>query len=178
MPQSDNPWKTLDSKTVYSSPWLTLYEDEVIKPNGEPGKYAYIKSPPFVLTVAFDGSRYAMIRQWRYPLDRVITEFPGGSIDEGESPLEAAKREFEEETGLKAEKWTEIGALLNPNEATVFLAEDLGEGQDKMSEDGIKECFWVTREEIESMIAEGELLDSKTLACLLLFDRHRLNAIG
>jgi len=172
MLQSDNPWKTISSKVVYRSPWLTLYEDNVIKPNGEPGTYTYTKHPPFVLTVAFDDSRFMLVRQWRYPLGQLLTEFPGGSIDENEEPLAAAKREFEEETGFIATKWTQIGTLLNPNEATVFLAEELKPGRDKMNEDGIKEYLRLTRDEINEAITQGELTDSKTLACLLLFDRH------
>ena len=172
MSQSNNPWQTLGSKVVYKSPWLTLYEDDVIKPNGEQGKYTYVKSPPFVLVVAFDGSRFVLVKQFRYPLGKTITEFPGGSIDEGESVLAAATRELEEETGFKAKKWTKIGSILNSNEAIVFLAEELEKSQDKMSEDGI-ECFLqLTRLELDNMIARGELTDSKTLACLTLFDRH------
>lgn len=172
MSQSDNPWKTLSSEVVYDSSWMTLYEDKVIKPNGEPGIYTYVKSPPFVLIVAFDDSKFIMVRQYRYPLGKIITEFPGGSIDDGESPLEAAKREFEEETGFLAKEWTELGSLLNPNEATVFLAEGLEEGRDKMNEDGIKEFLCPTRKELDDLITSGELTDSKTLACLLLFDRY------
>lgn len=151
---------------------MSLYEDEVIKPNGEPGIYTYIKSPPFVLTIAFDGLHLIMVRQYRHPLGQVVTEFPGGSIDQDETPLEAARREFEEETGYRAKKLTQIGTLLNPNEATVFLAEDLEKGQDKMDEDGIESLVRLPRDEINIMIDHGELTDSKTLACLLLLDRH------
>jgi ADP-ribose pyrophosphatase len=172
MPQSNNPWKTLGSKVIYESPLLALYEDDVIRPNGEQGKYSYVKSPPFVLMVAFDGRRIILVKQFRYPLRKVITEFPGGSIDEGESPLEAAKRELEEETGFKAKKWTKLGSILNPNEATVFLAEDLEKGNNKMSDDGIERFLQLTRAELDDMIAHDELTDSKTLACLLLFDRY------
>lgn len=149
----------------------------MIKPNGQPGQYTYAKHPPFVLTVAFDGARFMLVRQWRYPLGRLLTEFPGGSIDKGESPVDAAKREFEEETGFMAVKWTQIGTLLNPNEAAVFLAEELKPGRGKMDEDGIKEYLLLTQREIDAMIARGELTDSKTLACLLLFERYMSSKI-
>ncbi len=172
MAQSDNPWRTLGSKIIYQSPSLTLYEDDVIKPNGKQGKYSYTKSPPFVLVIAFDSGRFVLVKQFRYPLRKMITEFPGGSIDEGESPLEAAMRELEEETGFKAKKWTKLGSILNPNEATVFIAEELEKGKNKMRDDGIEGFMQFTRAELDDMIAHGELTDSKTLACLLLFDRY------
>ncbi len=89
-----NPWKTLDSRIVYQSPWFNLYEDKVVTPSGEPGIYAYPKSPPFVLVIGYQDGHFVMIRQYRYPLHRVMTEFPGGKIDDGETVLDAAKREF------------------------------------------------------------------------------------
>jgi len=174
MPGSNNPWKTVGSRVIYESPWFNLYEDSVIKPNGEPGIYAYPKSPPFVLIVGYDKGRFVMVRQYRYPLQRVMIEVPGGKIDDGESPLEAAKREFAEETGLAAAQWGKLGELHDPNHATVFLAEDLtAAGHDKMAEEGISETIKVTWVDIDRMIARNELTDSKTLACLLLFRQYR-----
>ncbi len=170
----NNPWKTLNSHVIHQSRWLTLYEDEVIMPNGKPGLYTYAKSPPFVLVVAYDGSQFIMVRQYRYPLGQVMTEFPGGSIDGSEEPLAAAKREFEEETGLRAQKWTRLGIIHNPNLATVFLAEELSDtGHDEMEEDGIANIVRITDEQIDHIIANEELTDSKTLAALTLFERYR-----
>src|SRR5581483_8707675 len=104
MSQPKISWKTIRSTVVYQSPWITLYDDEVTQPNGEPGKYSYVKGPPFVLTVAFDGERFILVEQYRYPLKQITVEVPGGGIDEGETPLNAAQREFEEETGFTAKK--------------------------------------------------------------------------
>ncbi|HEU4914626.1 MAG TPA: NUDIX hydrolase [Candidatus Saccharimonadales bacterium] len=177
MPEPVNPWRTLSSRIVHQSPWLTLYEDDVIKPNGEAGKYTYAKSPPFVLVVGYDGERSILVRQFRYPLKREMIEFPGGSIDEGEGPLEAAKREFEEETGLKADKWTKLGVIHNPNIATVFLAEQLTEtGKEQMDEDGIANVARLAWHDIDRLVSRGEFTDSKTLAALLLFERHHPKA--
>lgn len=173
MPKSINPWKTLSSRIVHQSPWLTLHEDNVIKPNGEAGKYTYAQSPPFVLVVGYDRERFILVRQFRYPLQREMIEFPGGSIDKGEEPLEAAKREFEEETGLKADEWTKLGIIHNPNLATVFLAEQLTEtGKEQMSEDGIASVIRLAWHDIDQLVSRGEFTDSKTLAALLLFERY------
>jgi len=173
MSEPINPWKILSSRIVHQSPWLTLYEDDVIRPNGKEGKYTYAQSPPFVLVIGYDNERFIMIRQYRYPLKREMIEFPGGSIDEGEQPLEAAKREFEEETGLEADKWTRLGVIHNPNLAIVFLAEQLTEtGKEQMSEDGIANVIRLAWPDIDQLVSRGEFTDSKTLAALLLFERY------
>jgi ADP-ribose pyrophosphatase len=177
MPTPDNPWQTVSSRIIYQSPWFNLYEDKVITPSGNRGTYAYPQSPPFVLVVGYKDEHFVMVRQYRYPLKRIMTEFPGGKIDEGESPLDAAKREFEEETGFTAKHWKELGVLYDPNHATVFLAEELSQtGHDKMAEEGIVEALRITWADIDRMIAASEFTDSKTLACLLLFERHRARA--
>jgi 8-oxo-dGTP pyrophosphatase MutT (NUDIX family) len=174
MPTSNNPWKTVSSRIVHQSRWLTLYEDNAIKPNGEPGTYTFTTSPPFVLIVGYDGERFIMVRQYRYPLKRTMIEFPGGSIDNGEEPIAAAKREFTEETGLAAKKWTNLGAIHNPNLATIFLAEELTDtASNTMGEDGITDTIRPTWAEIDNMIKEGSFTDSKTMAALLLFERHQ-----
>lgn len=177
MNKSTNPWKTLSSRVIHQSRWLTLYVDDVIKPNGTPGTYTYIQSPPFVLIVGYDGERFVFVRQYRYPLKREMMELPGGNLEEGEDLLASAKREFEEETGLQATKWTKLGLLHNPNLATVFLAEQLTKtGHEKMREDGIDRVTRLNWPEIDELIARGEFTDSKTLAALLLFERHRTKA--
>lgn len=174
MSTAGNAWQTLESRTVYQGRWLTVYEDKVITPSGIIGTYEYIKNPPFVLVVALDGPDFVMVRQHRYRASELVTEFPGGSIDIGESPLDAAKREFEEETGLVAKVWKELGVISNPNQATVFLAQDLIKtDRHKMQDDGIEGITRLTKYEVNKLIIENKLTDSKTLAAILLFERCR-----
>lgn len=171
---ADSPWKTIKSQVIHRSPWLTLYEDDVITPNGKPGKYTYVESPPFVIILAYDGKQFIMIRQYRYPIRRMVWEFPGGSINEDEDAEDAARRELTEETGFTAAKWTRLGTIDAPNPATVFLAEELGETTgNKMAEEGISEMKRYEYPEIDEMIATSEITDAKTLASLMLFVRYR-----
>ena len=173
MTEPTNPWKTVKSRVIHQSRWLTLYEDDVITPTGQPGTYTYTQGAPFVLVVAYDGQHFIFVRQFRYPLKRVMIEFPGGSIDENETPLGAAKREFRDETGFTANKWDELGTIHNPNLATVFLAQDLAQtGKNEMAVDGISDLVRMGWADIDHAIQADEFTDSKTLAALMLFSRH------
>lgn len=175
MAEQHTPWKTLSSRIVYRSPWLTLHEDEVIKPNGEPGTYVYTESPPFVMVMAYDDPAFIMIRQYRYPLHQAVIEFPGGSIDGDEDPLDAAKREFKEETGFTAALWTKLGAISSPNHATIFLAQELTDSHEhQMADDGIESYVHLTSDQINIMIDNGEITDAKMMAAMRMFERFKI----
>jgi ADP-ribose pyrophosphatase len=101
-------WKCLDRKKVYEARddktiYMELYRDRVIAPDGREVSYTFYKSSDIVIVVPFlDRERLVMIRQYRYPLGKVMLEFPAGHIEKGESPLATARRELEEETGYRA----------------------------------------------------------------------------
>src|SRR5580704_3550286 len=105
-----NPWRTLSSRTIYQNPWLTLREDKVIRPDGAEGIYSVVEIRPSCGIVAIDeDDRIALVGQWRYVHDRYSLEIPTGGSEQGETPLDAAKRELTEETGLTAKAWTALG---------------------------------------------------------------------
>ena len=167
------PWKRLTSRRLYHSNLLSLFEDEVTKPNGKHGKYVYTVSPPFVLVVAKDAGTLIFVKQYRYPIRRTTIEFPGGAVGESEEPIEAAKREFLEECGLTAESWTELGLLRNPNPGVVFLAEGIETASTRPEDDdGIIEVVRLSEQQIDEQIASFTLSDAKTLASLTLLSRY------
>jgi 8-oxo-dGTP pyrophosphatase MutT (NUDIX family) len=140
-------WKTLGSKSVYENPYFKVREDQVARPNGTRGKYFVIETKPSVFTVALTPENEVyLIGIHRYTTKQYSTEVPGGSTD-GQKPLQAAKRELWEETGLKARQWKKIGEFQvwnGPAEeiACVFLATGLTEtGCNKMLDEGIAEVF-------------------------------------
>ncbi len=130
-----NPWKPLDSRLVYSNPWIRVREDEVLTPHGEPGIYGVVEAKPAlgIVTLTADLSTY-LVGQYRYTLDTYSWEIPEGGAEENESLLQAAQRELLEETGLRATKWIDLGEIYTSNCFTnergyIFIAEELSQGE-------------------------------------------------
>ena len=120
----------------------------------------------------FDDGKVIVERQFRYPVDRVITEIPAGKLDsKDEDPLEAAKRELAEETGMTADTWIHMGifypAPAYSNETIhMFLAKDLHRGQQHLDADEFLEVTTVPIEELVDQILAGEIPDLKTQAAV------------
>ena len=93
--KNNNPWKTLSSKLALDTPWLKVREDKVITPGGEEGQYYVIESKPGVLVIAETNQKEIyLIENFRYQLREWRWEIPGGGIDDGDTPLEAAQKEL------------------------------------------------------------------------------------
>lgn len=106
-----NPWQTRSTVRVFDNGRLRLYEDEVVHSDGESGSYTYLELPwPVVAIVPIsDDRRVHLFRQWRYPWRRNSWEIPAGHGEQGEDPLDSAKRELAEEVGLHAASWEPLG---------------------------------------------------------------------
>lgn len=131
MNKKKGPWTIIATKTVYKTPWISLIEDEVIKPNGQKGTFSTIDIKPGVSILPLDekGNVYLTL-EFHYGVARELIEAVSGGIDKNETPLEAAKRELQEELGFKAKKWTYLGYVdpfttycNSPNH--MYLARDL-----------------------------------------------------
>ncbi|MDD4333019.1 MAG: NUDIX hydrolase [Patescibacteria group bacterium] len=125
-------WKKIKSKIIHQSSWRIYREDDVITPRGNIGKYYWVDNQDSVGIVAEDKQgKIFLVGQYRYPIGNKFSwEFPAGGKEKGESPLQAAKRELEEEAGLRAKKWKKIGFFyaanfLLPEKAHLFIASDL-----------------------------------------------------
>jgi 8-oxo-dGTP pyrophosphatase MutT (NUDIX family) len=130
-----NPWTTLGSRPIYENPWIAVREDRVLRPDGQPGIYGVVHFRHLAIGVVAlhaDGDA-VLVGQHRYPLGEYSWEIPEGGGEMDATPLEGARRELREETGLTAATWTYLGAAHLSNSATdevgyLFLAEDLTEG--------------------------------------------------
>jgi len=109
----EGKWKVLGSEYLYRRPWLTVRKDCVQIPSGEVNDEFYILEYPDwvnVIAITEDG-QFVMEKQYRHGLGKTCYEIPAGVIEEGESPLEAAMRELQEETGYGDGTWRELMTL-------------------------------------------------------------------
>jgi ADP-ribose pyrophosphatase len=141
------------------------------------GDVEIARTPPAVTIVAVDADgRIVLVRQPRPAAGKSLVELPAGVIDEGEEPLESARRELREETGLRGGTWRELAAFwaspgFTDEFVTVFAAEGLEEGEPELDEGEEIEVVRWTVEEVEASVAELE--DATTLVGLLLYLRER-----
>ncbi|MCF0142980.1 MAG: NUDIX hydrolase [Parasporobacterium sp.] len=166
--------KQAASENVFNGVMLNIFKDTVDLPNGHQSTREVVRAIGAVAVVALreDGC-IAMERQFRYPLNRVIDEIPAGKLNSKEEiPVEAAKRELMEETGILAAKWTDLGKF-HPAAAycdevlTLFLAEDLSYGEQKLDEDEFLNFEFVPMEEVIADIMSGKITDAKTQSAVL-----------
>jgi len=155
---------------------MTVREDDIERPDGSAGIYGVVEKPDFACVLPWDGERFWLVRQFRYPVDAPTVEFPQGSRDhhgEADEPSEElARRELKEETGLDATRWTWLGHLwkavgYSSQGYDIYLATGLLEGEPDVSiEEQQIEVVQLTPAELERAIASGEVKDDTTVAAL------------
>jgi 8-oxo-dGTP pyrophosphatase MutT (NUDIX family) len=171
--ESKNPWKTLSSKVVYDNPWISVREDAVVHPDGGQGIYGVVHYKNVAVGVlAFDGDDIYLVGQYRYPLERYSWEIPEGGCPEGEDTLDAARRELEEETGLRADVWRKLGEAHLSNSVSDELAvwyEATGLTQGESRPEGSEELRLrrMPFREAVRMVLEGEITDSVSVIAIL-----------
>lgn len=178
-----NPWKTLVSRIVYKNTWLVLREDKVIRPDGNEGIYSVVEIRPSVAIVAInDTDEIALVGQWRYTHNKYSWEIPMGSSRQTDATiLDAAKRELEEETGLRAQKWLSLGTIDNCNGATtdvanLFLASILSQHIQRQDPEECLSVQWVPFSKAVCMVMEGTITESGSVAAILKTEKLRLSA--
>jgi 8-oxo-dGTP pyrophosphatase MutT (NUDIX family) len=130
-------WKVVKSEPLSSNRVFSTRKDTSVSPiTGEEHEFFVIEAPDWVNIVAVtDTGEVLLIRQYRHGIDSETIEIPGGCVDPGETPLEAAKRELLEETGYVSDVWSCIGEVIpNPaiqnNTCYTFLARGLRKERD------------------------------------------------
>src|SRR5688572_5360824 len=110
-PVTTGPWLRHSRRTAYENPRITIWHDEVTRPDGAPGIYGIVHFANLAVGVLAidDQDRVLLVGQHRYALDEYSWEIPEGGVPDGESALEGARRELREETGIDAAEWQELG---------------------------------------------------------------------
>jgi len=171
--------KKIDSKEIYKGKILDLYVDSVICPNGHESKREVIRhSKASCILVRNNNGKFILEKQYRYPYDEVIIEFPAGKAEEGEDTKITALRELEEETGYKSNHIEFLG-LYYPTVAYtdeiiyLYYAEDLVKTKQNLDENEALNLFEVDEDTLKEMIRKGEIVDGKTLAAYLYYILRR-----
>lgn len=163
----------VSSQQAYLGHFLDVRRDEVRLPDGSLAAREYIVHPGAVMIVPLlDDGRLVVERQFRYPMGRVMLEFPAGKLDVGEPPLQCAIRELAEETGYRAREWARAGILHNAiaysdEGIEVWFARGLELGNRALDAGEFLDVEITTVAALEELAQRGELTDAKTLIGLL-----------
>ena len=167
------------SEEIFDGVILHVFKDTVQLPNGHPATREVIRHVGAVGVIPItDDGKVIIERQFRYPLDRVITEIPAGKLDSfTEDRLSAAKRELEEETGYSAREWISMGdyypaAAYCDERITLYLARGLTLGQRHLDEDEFLNFEAVPLTELVEQVMDGTITDGKTQVAVLKAARY------
>lgn len=167
------------SEEIFDGVILHVFKDTVQLPNGHSATREVIRHVGAVGVIPItDDGKVIIERQFRYPLDRVITEIPAGKLDSfTEDRLSAAKRELEEETGYSASEWIELGDYYPTpaycdERSTLYLAKGLSLGQRHLDEDEFLNFEAVPLTELVEQVMDGTITDGKTQVAVLKAARY------
>lgn len=174
MEQEQNPWQITGEKNVYDNKWINVTEYDVINPSGGKGIYGKVHFKNLAIAVVpidSEGNIY-LVGQYRFTIDEYSWEIPEGGCPEGTDPLDTAKRELLEETGLIAGEWMEIMQLHLSNSVTdelayIYLARQLLQANAEPEETEqlqIKKLPFTT---VYEMVMDGRIKDALTVAAVL-----------
>lgn len=172
--QDDNPWVVKAVTRSFENPWFALDRHDVIHPGGAEGEYTVIRPHRLavgVLPIDSDGSVH-MVGQWRFTLGRYSWEMPEGGAEPGEEALDCARRELEEESGLKAARFAKILEMdmsnsLTDERAVIFLATELSPGAYSPEPVEVLKHKRAHFLDVLARVCDGRIRDAMTVAAVL-----------
>jgi ADP-ribose pyrophosphatase len=159
----------VDSKTVHQGPFLTVKCDTVRLPDGKQATREYVQHPGAVMVIPlFDDGRVLLESQYRYPMGKVMVEYPAGKLDLDESALTCAIRELREETGYTAREYvylTRVHPIISYSTEfiDIYVARGLTAGERKLDDGEFLELFTATVPQVSEWVRTGKITDVKTI---------------
>lgn len=177
--RGDAPWRRRAGRLVHATPWLNVWQDDVVRPDGEPGRYDHVAVPGSATVLARDGDDVMLTRQWIYTHGATEWRLPSGRIEADDpTPEHAARRELAEETGLAAARWTRLGVVQGADSVTnhrdhAYLATGLTEGapHPEPSEADL-DCRWLSFAKALDLVTDGEIRHAGSVFALLYVAVH------
>lgn len=157
---------------IHQGKLIALHKERVEFRNGNHSYFDIVKHPGGAVVAAInDRDELCLLKQWRHAVQKDIWELPAGCLEPNETPLETAKRELEEEAGIVASQWQDLGEIITSpgfsNEILhLFVARELKKGLLKLDDAEQLEAHWLPLNRVKEMALSGEVGDAKTLAVL------------
>ena len=172
--ENNNPWTIIDSTSVYDNPWVQVTEFNVRNPNNGIGIYGKVHYKNIAIGILVLDENYNtwIVGQYRFPIDKYSWEIPEGGGDLMINPLESAKRELKEETGIIANNWTtllemDLSNSVSDEGSISFIARDLTFGESEPEETEQLQIKKIAFDDVYKMVMNGEIRDSITVATIL-----------
>ena len=169
-PIAAGPWLRHSRRVAYENAWITIWHDEVTRPDGAPGIYGIVHFANLAVGVVAidDNDRVLLVGQHRYALDAYSWEIPEGGVPDGESALEGARRELREETGFEAADWRELARSHLSNSvsdevAVLYQATGLRAGTATPDGTEALDVRWLPFDEVLAMTLDGRITDALTV---------------
>lgn len=170
--------KIVASRQVYACSLFRVTEDEANDSSGFEIRRCIVRHPGSAVMMAIDSKdRVLLVRQYRLPAEKNLWELPAGKMDEGEKPLQAAKRELREETGYTAKNWKKLLSFYpSPGyvgeKMTIFVATGLKEGPAEPMDDERIETRWFSTQQLDAMLRSNQVIDGKTMIGFMAWQRY------
>lgn len=177
------PFKTTSSRIVWSCPWYSVRQDEIITPDGKRGVYNVVQHPGAVWVVPVTpAGEIVLLRHYRYTVDDWCFEVPAGGLKDGQSPEDAARAELREEIGGEAENWYPIGPFYTSNgisneQGHIFLATGVTLGAPAHEPAEVLEIHPTPLAEALRMARHNEISDGPSALAILLCE-VKLRTLG
>lgn len=176
------PWKQRGSEAVYDNPWISVREDKVVNPSGGDGIYGVVHFKNIavgIIPLDHDANTW-IVGQHRYPLEEYSWEIPMGGVHRGDDPIEGARRELKEETGISAAHWHPLMKLHTSNSVTdeyglVYVATGLTLGQSQPEDTEDLAVKRIPFAEAVELVMQNKITDAISVAGILRLNNALLS---